>query len=193
MAKILGSGIDFDWAAAGIGLLNILKDFEQDNVKRARVRQREQFNQALIKIQKNALGSKFAMENYQNLMQENVALGVYASSLSKSRIGVAGTAPPGITAIQTQYQQQRDVLLLQQTEQLAKLQLSELSSELTEKAHREKTTLTRLGGMVNQLDDIFGDSISGFLNFFRTDDSDHVFRDIGRADDYETKSFDIGV
>ena len=131
------AGTAIDWGSKVIS----------DNEKRKSLRIKEMFHQNLIKVQKTALQSQFARQNFQSVMNENLALGGFASSLSKSRIGVAGTAPVGLQTIMQRYDFERDGYALMINEQTAKQDLNFLSSKLAVQGNQYKGMGDRLGDL----------------------------------------------
>ena len=103
-------------------------DLDITGSKKARIAFQESFKRALQDIQSNTLRSIHARKDYASYMGENVLLGQQASSLAKSRIGVAGTAPVSFQTIMERFDRQRDGFRLETQEALAKLMTQKKSS-----------------------------------------------------------------
>ena len=179
-----------DIAQLATGVIGIVQDMRKDNITRAKNRQTELFSQALIDVQENAIKSKTSFDMYNIQMNENIALGSYASSLSKSRIGVAGTTNAGLQSISHRYDMQRSSTLLMEAEQIAKLQLNKLSSKLTYNANMHKSPLDRMKSTVNDIATGVAKGINSLVPFVNLNEQG-IFPDIARQDAFERGSFRI--
>ena len=121
-------------AAAAIGglLLSLgtflADEFDWFGSKQKEIDFKEGFRQALQEIQFRTLQALHARKDFALSRNENLMLGQHASSLAKSRLGVAGTALSTFESILEQFDRAREGHRLEYQEQVAKLSVQRMTS-----------------------------------------------------------------
>ena len=117
----------------GSTAIKLADDFDIFGKKQKRIDHQEIIKRELQNIQMRALKSLHARRDYASYVSENIILGQQASSLSKSRIGVAGTAPPSFQTIMERFDREREGNKLQYQETMTKLAVQRQSSYIAQK------------------------------------------------------------
>ena len=122
-------------------IFKTLGNVEDESNRAERIAHRERFAEALRDIQISSLKLQHARRNYSLSRNENIVYGRQASSMAKSRLGVAGTASESFQSVMQKYDFHRKGFETEMLNQLGKFAVERKASQI---AVEKKFDMSRL-------------------------------------------------